>query len=153
MKIGERELLFQAKEETTDKWIEGLPYYTIEHGPNGATCVMQMQKFGEKGEVWVPGFRVKADSLGEFTGKFDDNRIKLFTGDILHIKYEEGSDFGLIGFNNDFGCFEISYPGTMLVSDSIEVVDTSTVKFYKIGNIFDSPDFFNNLQEKKEGKK
>ena len=152
MKIGERELLFQAKEETTGKWIEGLPYYTTEHGPNGATCVLQLQKIGEHGEIWMPGVRVKAESLGEFTGKYDDNRKRLFTGDIISIKNPEGCDFGLIVFNNNFGCFEVSYPGTFLLPDSIEFVDSEYSKFYKIGNIFDSPGFFVNVQEKRGDK-
>lgn len=141
LKIGQKEVLFKAK-TVNNEWVEGLPYYTTQHEETGANVVLQFQKIDEKGGVWFPGYKVKPETLCEFTGKYDDTHRRLFTGDIIYLRHQDSFDIGLVAFNNDFSCYEIQYPGTNYFRDSLEVVDCELVKVTKIGNIIDSPDFF-----------
>lgn len=147
LKIGQKEVLFKAKLLDRDEWIEGLPFYTTNHGKNGANAVLQMQRMGEHGDIWMPGFLIEQDSLCEFTGKYDDNHKRIYTGDILHIKYENDVDFGLVVFNNDLGCYVVSYPGTMIIADSIEMVDFEFSNVTVLGNIYNVPNFFKDLKK------
>lgn len=124
----QREIEFRAKKNIDNSWVYGLltndmkGHYRINFDVKYFSCV------------------VKPDTIGQFTGKYDKNKRKVYEGDIvLQQGYNGRKEKMVVRFEN--GAFIVGYHSgsstrkkPMLISDKCEV----------IGNIHDTPEL---LQE------
>lgn len=129
-----REILFRGKDQRTGKWHIGYYAVRIDRFCNMQTEIMQ-----------TDGSRVAVDweSVGQFSGLFDKNGVKIFEGDIISAHLDEDfpedetrlevvyKDYGFLGRNLNFSGFY----------DTIE--PEFAKQFEVIGNIFDDPELLN----------
>lgn len=118
-----REIEFRAKSIDDNEWIYGSLVGIIDI--NRKKTYHIIDEFGI-------GFNIDQTTIGQFTGLGDKHYYKIYEGDILQRKYNDGkyvetcvvrfSDFGVCfdGFNYD--------------------LDIETNKCEVIGNIYDNPD-------------
>lgn len=118
-----REIEFRAKRLDNNEWVYG----SLVH----LTDIYQNETFNIVDEGGA-GFNIDQTTIGQFTGFGDKHYYKIYEGDILQRKYNDGkhvetcvvrfSDFGFCfdGFNCD--------------------LDIETDKCKIIGNIYDNPE-------------
>ena len=128
-----REIRFRAKRvDNNPRWVEG--YYAF----NGTHWI-------EYKSIERPGFwevnRIDPETLGQFTGLYDKNGMRIFEGDIIaqHIDGWEHPPIIRTVFWSDEACsYKVSSPlftwGKAI--DAISKYDTIEV----IGNIYDNPE-------------
>ena len=117
-----REILFRAKRKDNGEWaegyfvIEGISYYIYSH-PKVAkgTDLGGYLDCNDK-------YEIDPDTLGQFTGIYDKNGVKIFEGDIVRANW---------GYNGEVVYDSFVYAMMeCIVSDDIKVV----------GNIHDNPE-------------
>lgn len=119
-----REIKFRGKREKDGEWQEG--YFVFDITGDFIVC-------------GVFSWRVKSETIGEYTGLEDKNGKKIFEGDVLKVRsikteticevvYREG---WFIGVTEDNRECEFRY-----------VVDVEV-----IGNIYDNPDLITHISE------
>lgn len=77
-----REILFRGKRIDNGEWVEGLPFGSIYGGfSNGAICAIRqtVEKYGDIHEV-------TPETVGQFTGLYDNKGTRIFEGDIIALR-------------------------------------------------------------------
>lgn len=147
-----REILFRGK-DTNGDWHEG---YLVSWENWHEFTSHWSKHFGIVSDNWCnmkPNYCIDVipQTIGQFTGLTDKNGVKVFEGDIIHMKFdyiitkedyifEENMSFEEIGvINFKFGCFILS-------NNKIELTlsNTEEVLFEVFGNIHDNPELLNN---------
>lgn len=123
-----REILFRGKRISDGKWVEG---YYVKHE--------KLNKFGILPSEYprmnfIIG--VYEESIGQYTGLNDENRKKIFEGDI--IANEDSSVKWIVKYfcNRFFGISEKDF----YISE--DLYDLVVEGVYIIGNIHDNPELF-----------
>lgn len=115
-----REILFRGRRTDNREWIYGGYFYE-----NGKHMIQTNSFYSE----------VISESVGEFTGLYDKNNVRIFEGDIVKtIRYGSRINYWTVKFN----CGSFAFvDGENCISPSTfdyDYVDFSEV----VGNIFDS---------------
>lgn len=135
----QREIEFRGKRAGEEHWIYG--YLREVFGRTKRVFMISpSRKFEADGLTDTEEDYVEADTIGQFTGKYDKNKRKVYEGDIvLQQGYNGRKEKMVVRFEN--GAFIVGYHSgsstrkkPMLISDKCEV----------IGNIHDNPEL---LQE------
>lgn len=154
-----REIIFRGKRPNDldgGKWIEG----NLSQD-NYGKCVIRPKDFPNGF-----GYKIRPETLGQFTGLCDKNGKKIFEGDIIkfnsqigHVVFEYGS-FG-IGFynginykqlekfvndnldNNYEGCFNDNFISLFEIYYNLSDVDDYIDEVEVIGNIYDNKELLN----------
>lgn len=124
-----REILFRGKRVDNGEWVEGLPFGSIYGGFfNGAICAIRqtVEKYGDIHDVIL-------ETVGQFTGKFDKNGIRIFEGDRVVGEY---GTIGVVKWDNEECSFLID------IGDDWQLM--TDAKYTVIGNIHDNSEL---LQE------
>lgn len=118
-----REILFRGKSVDSDEWVEG--YYDINClGPIIRTCCGTEE--------------INPQTLGQFTGIYDKNDVKIFEWDIVKLPLSERNC--KVVFKS--GCFVAEYGSQGLtVNNSLYGGGVEV-----IGNIYDNPELFEEVQ-------
>ncbi len=74
-----REILFRGKDKATNRWVYG--DYTHNEGLNTHYISRNVNNTSRK--AW----EVAPDTIGQYTGRKDKNRVKIFDGDIVRFSY------------------------------------------------------------------
>lgn len=139
-----REILFRAKTASTDnpEWVEGC--YTFD----GTHWIEHKLAIECPEYDWV-STPINPETLGQFTGTYDRNNVRVFEGDILKI-YQKSDAFGYYP--------EVPYPCNVVVKWGLCAWVWETITQYKrhilfpdawcrssctyevIGNIYDNPE-------------
>lgn len=150
-----REIFFRGKRCSDGEWVYG--YYVESkhswqgHKPHKSWIVPNAISNGGFFNV-LGRYAVKDDTVGQFTGLYDKNGVKIFDGDVVckrdltfGLQYE-----GVVVYNSEIGCFRIhSENNGVTMRMGFEVSDvyddgkcTVPVKYeYEvIGNIHDNFD-------------
>lgn len=77
-------------------------------------------------------FPVYTDTLGQFTGLFDSNGVRIFEGDIVYVPDEE--EAGVVAWDDESARFTIELTGLLIDFDNYSAIYTEV-----IGNIYDTP--------------
>lgn len=136
-----REILFRGKRADDGKWIEGLlAYCNFNHGIEKAIYVAT-----ELGSI-TP-YKIKQETVGQYTGLKDKNGKKIFEGDIVCTRFPKECEhagnicsIGDIQFRD--GIFGIEW--TQWKNDTFWGLRRIDEDFHKeieiIGNIYDNPE-------------
>jgi len=135
-----REILFRGQKPDTKEWVYGS---LLESSDGRKAIVVKNKGFIQKqSSAWLidaPCYDIIPESVGQFTGKLDSHKIKIFVGDIVsmdndfedpeisEVKYAQG---GFI-VEADFGDYDMTTIGW-----AIELMTEVKV----IGNIHDNPE-------------
>lgn len=129
-----REILFRGKRKDNGKWIDGLlGYCNFNHGVEKAIYVAT-----EIGSI-TP-YRIKQETVGQYTGLTDKNGKKIFEGDIVEFtcRYTGNKGRAKIVFDafkwKYSGCYYGGNPGVWL-----DICDRDVI-FEVIGNKWDNPE-------------
>lgn len=140
-----REILFRGYFLDSSIWFYGLPivFKDIE--------LFAIQTFD--GAI----FRVKPDSIGQYTGLTDKNGTKIFEGDIVEFEshgYIPFKQRGVVVFKDYLFCISYDYYGPRFQNFiKSEIVDDGpasipvTYTFEVIGNIHDNPELLKGCEE------
>lgn len=91
-----REILFRAKDTSTNKWVYG---FLTHHCTKGRSRIFN----ADEQDV----YDVFTNTIGQFTGELDVNGVQIFEGDIVSVR--DGADiWGCYEFQEDF---EVRYSG------------------------------------------
>lgn len=143
-----KEILFRGKRLDNNKWIQG--YYV--------KCESDSLSYIIPNTNIYDGYSVVIDeTVGQFTGLYDKNNVRIFESDIISIKNEEGEIYrfevkfgkcgGIENVKHDVGYvsfyFWRNYLGFSLRTDPIYWLNAYDCEV--IGNIYDNPEL---LKEK-----
>lgn len=134
-----REILFRGKRTDNGEWIEGLlAYCNFNHGIEKAIYVAT-----ELGSI-IP-YRIKQETVGEFTSLTDKNGKKIFEGDIVEFtdKFTHKKGRAEIVFE----AFKWKYSGCYYGGNPIVwlCINDTSVEYEVIGNIHDNPELLKKI--------
>lgn len=127
-----REILFRGKREDNGRWIKG----DYQHFLCENDIYVYIGRWGEEMRS------VKPETVGQFTGLIDNNGEKIFEGDIIRAKIEEGNHEGFtwpdmpVGFQQGSFCLNDRNGYVFCVLGAF----AASVTFEVIGNIHDNPE-------------
>ena len=131
-----REILFRGKRLDNDEWIYG----SYNHLNTGKDYICD-------GNYWLGTIEVDPETVGQWTGLVDVNRVKIFEGDIFNIEddiigtvvFKDGcfriEEYGICGTWTENGFDECGGGTGILQCEPIDWYRTSDMKV--IGNIHD----------------
>jgi len=147
-----REIKFRGKKVESGLWTTGYLVRCsgrawILHPEEIATSYRKEEIFG-KTEEWkaiilprVFVVEVIPETIGQFTGLYDIDKIEIYEGDII----DTGYDKWIVKFGN--GSFYATIPNTSFFLDlSREIINYYEIKV--IGNIYDNPELIEELSKK-----
>lgn len=122
-----REILFRGKRVDNGEWVEG--YYS----PVNIPITGNMGHF-----INVGGYRaveIDPETVSQFTGLCDKNGVKIFEGDIVHVKARSCSFTGCVIYWSE----EARY--ACKTKSGIRYAICARLEFEVVGNIYDNPEF------------
>lgn len=138
-----KQILFRGKRIDNNEWVHGFYFESLADG---------MKHCYIKYETWDEGFvtyEVIPETVGQFTGRCDENYNKIFEGDILEVSYDDGTAYTT----------EVcAYGGTLCVDVKGEDYDFTAIDFavdiWKnncceckvIGNIYENPELLEDMK-------
>ena len=138
-----KKILFRGKRIDNNEWVHGFYFESLADG---------MKHCYIKYETWDEGFvtyEVIPETVGQFTGRCDENYNKIFEGDILEVSYDDGTAYTT----------EVcAYGGTLCVDVKGEDYDFTAIDFavdiWKnncceckvIGNIYENPELLEDMK-------
>lgn len=124
------EVLFRGWHEDSKQWVFG--YLFKNAGKNGNYYILNGAL--QIGDVPKNMFRVKPESVGQFTGLDDSKKRKLFSGDIILAKGKKSVGDYVTSIVFADGAFKPKRNDTYFIDSA--VLTTSL----KLGNIFENPE-------------
>ena len=137
-----RVILFRGKRKDNGKWVYG--FYALFASNKGLKHGIYT---GAENGCVIP-YEVIPETVGQFTGRCDENYNKIFEGDILEVSYDDGTAYTT----------EVcAYGGTLCVDVEGEDYDFTAIDFavdiWKnncckckvIGNIYENPELLEEL--------
>lgn len=122
-----RDILFRGKRKDNDKWVYGDLKQFKEKGKLLATIIAKQSYVAEN-------FLVISETVGQYMGKTDKNKERIFEGDIL--RYRD-KNFKVV-FEQRYGraYFGIAFSPTLTIAFD----DYIDLKYAEVvGNIYDNP--------------
>lgn len=135
-----REILFRGKRKDIGEWINGnlAAYDLISPDYPTDTSNATGEYYGET--PYVGFVEIDPETIGQFTGRVDKNRKKVFEGDILHVTVD-GQDWGVgvVQWCDHDQCFSLfTFPDSN--HRLIDFGDLGLPEYYEIiGNMYDDP--------------
>ena len=125
-----RDILFRGKRQDNHKWVRG--YFRLVCG-----CSLIV----EENTTDCLGVAVIPDTVGQFTGLFDENNKKVFESDIVIIEFAETTIKGVV-------CYK---EASFYISTNDELWEIDNYCYIKVlGNIYDNPKLLKKLNEESE---
>lgn len=125
-----REILFRGKRTDNGEWIYGWLVEDVESNIYAIISYVNLNgNIHDLSECQI--FEVIPETVGQFTGLYDKNAVKIFEGDIITNRYFES---GRVYYED--GAFEVSENG--LIGTFNENFDGDICEV--IGNIYDNPE-------------
>ena len=131
--MAEREIKYRGlktfqifNDETNSVWIYGFYLKRGTYGDPGPQAHIFVYENGYE------GYRVEAETIGQFTGLLDKDGKEIYEDDI--ISFDDGK-IGIVEFAR--GCFVVRY-GKDNVAQSLYEIDKWGIKI--LGNIFENPE-------------
>lgn len=124
-----RTIKFRGKSADNGKWITGYYYHEC-----GNTYIVEDRQSLSETSRNVP-YVVIPETVGQFTGLFDNNGKEIYEGDILFMGNDEYENiYNKVGIKD--GCFGYigEYSGELLPFCNYNVTEEV------VGNIYDNPD-------------
>lgn len=152
-----RVILFRGKRADTGQWIYGA--YSEHEGD----AFIEVPEYTTSGELnCYIGHKVDPETVGQFTGLFDDEGSKIFEGDLLDgwqypfYRYEEGAHnyfAEIVWFEENcaFGIVTHKYPSAKVSgisagnADYIEGFDSDLWRV--VGNVYDNSELLEGLND------
>ncbi|AYW36548.1 YopX family protein [Capnocytophaga canimorsus] len=123
-----REIKFRAQRKD-NKWQYSM---TLSTGKEIGGATKSYDYFmAEKGKGWV---KVKAETIGQFTGLYDKNGNEIYEGDILAPISKES--FYYVGFESGMFCIYNNLGRWATMERGIEIYKELNIDFEIIGNIY-----------------
>lgn len=144
-----RGILFRGKRADNGEWVYGYLLEAVNcNTDKKSTFIMEQDAtyygYGE----FACSFEVIPETVGQFTGRCDENHNKIFEGDILEVSYDDGTTY----------ITEVcAYGGTLCVDVEGEDYDFTAIDFavdiWKhnccewevVGNVYDNPELLEEL--------
>ena len=123
-----REILFRGKRTDNGEWGKGFPYIT--HGGEH-----QIRYYDSESNIENCSHTVIPDTLGRFTGLTDKNGVKIFEGDIVHVKAHSGSFTGCVTY-----WLEEEPRFVCKTKHDLHYAICAKFEFEVVGNIHDTPE-------------
>lgn len=151
-----REILFRIKDRISDDWYYGYPTTPI--SKSGTVCFVGKD---EQGRTYYNAI-ADAETLCQYTGLTDNNREKIFEGDICKVAYidKRCNSIGEQYFAENVIIEEVVfYKGTFcfktIVEDipmyrpiGFEIYEKQKIKYFEIiGNIYDNSEVLKGLRK------
>lgn len=136
----EREILFRGKRTDNGEWVTGTPFI-FEDRCKMIQAVAVHPDFVDEGNVYYSeGFPVDPKTVGQFTGRTDQNGKRIFEGDIAKYTNRDGTSvFYEVVWDNEFAAMMFRFIGGwsgVFMAGMNERVEV-------IGNIHDNPELLN----------
>ena len=129
-----REIEFRGKSSTSGEWLYGSLIKI-----NGHYHIISNNDFEEDGhhlhQISDTPTWVDEDTIGEFTGRYDNSHNKIYEGDIFDVKCGGEHRIGFVTLNNGEWAIEIDFPSFDYTS-YISLFDEDNCHI--IGNIHDN---------------
>lgn len=124
-----REILFRGKRAENDEWVFG----DLRHIFYGE-CYPHIVDNSNGLNNSVCGLEVDPATVGQFTGLTDRNGVKIFEGDIVHVKAHSCSFTGYVIYWPE----EARY--ACKTKSGIRYAICARLEFEVVGNIYDNPE-------------
>lgn len=126
-----REILFRGKRVDNGEWVKGF-YVCI---PD--THYIMTGKFDSltNGIINSEAYNVDPNTIGQFTGLTDRNGVKIFEGDIVHVKAHSGSFTGCVTY-----WLEEEPRFVCETKHGLHYAICAKFEFEVLGNIHDNPE-------------
>lgn len=125
-----REILFRGKRADNGKWIFG-DLRHIFHGEYRTHIVDNSNGLNND----VCGLEVASSTVGQFTGLTDRNGVKIFEGDVVHVKAHSGSFTGCVTY-----WLEEEPRFVCETKHGLHYAICAKFEFEVLGNIHDNPE-------------
>ena len=128
-----REILFRGKRVDNGEWVYGFPYETYRNCHSREVIACPPNEFGQGKYI-----EVVRGTLSQFIGLADKNGRKIFEGDIVEYKEENGE----IVYDTETAMYIVSFDTWCTDFDHIYSREIEI-----IGNIHDNPELLGGVQE------
>ena len=138
-----REILFRGRRKDNGEWVTGTPFI-FEDRCKMIQAVAVHPDFVDEGNVYYSeGFPVDPETVGQYTGLTDKNGKRIFEGDIIQKKYNDG-------VRNLFWLSWSDYYSSFMLMNNCGYENFPAMGFNLetevIGNIHDNPELLNGTE-------
>lgn len=138
-----REIKFRAKDNVDNEWYYGDLLKAIDNDTTQCYFIVTDDYSSKATNIELnmcQSPKVISETIGQFTGLYDKNKVPIYEGDIVKINDEE---IMYCRYNEGYGAFEFALSEKLLGHTVLELFkryETQTLIFEVIGNIYDNPD-------------